>query len=99
LSAKHTIDSSSAVRVTDVKGPLHAHSGVGALLGNRQTANRPGIQLNLSWIRFRDSLSPSPEIVGMRFILPYRDLLDYSSPFELPSTLTGGEARRSIKRS
>src|SRR5580704_4370831 len=48
FSAGQTIDNSSVVRVTDAKGALHAHSGSGALAGNRQTANRPGIRENLN---------------------------------------------------
>jgi|HubBroStandDraft_2_1064218.scaffolds.fasta_scaffold36525_1 hypothetical protein len=42
----HTMDSSSAVRVTEVKGPLHAHSGTGPSAGKRHTANCPGIREN-----------------------------------------------------
>src|SRR5580692_8568103 len=48
LSAGQTIDNSSAVRVSEVKRPLIAQSGGGALAGNRQTANRPGIRENLN---------------------------------------------------
>src|ERR1700722_2140932 len=44
--AAHTIDSSSGVRVTDVRGPLHTHSGKGASPGNRHTSNRPGTHAN-----------------------------------------------------
>lgn len=48
LSAGQTIESSSAVRVTDAKGALQAQPGIGALAGSRQTANRPWIRENLS---------------------------------------------------
>ena len=41
------MDSSSAVRVTEVKGPLHAHSGTGPSADKRQTANFPGIRESL----------------------------------------------------
>src|SRR5271156_531589 len=47
-SAAHTIDSSSTVRVSEVKAPRHAHSGSGALAGNWKTANWPGIRENLN---------------------------------------------------
>src|SRR5579863_2817469 len=48
FSAGQTIDNSSVVRVTDAKGALQAHSGSGALAGNRQTAKRPGTRENLN---------------------------------------------------
>jgi hypothetical protein len=38
------MDSSSAVRVTEVKGPLHTHSGTGPSADNRQTANFPAYE-------------------------------------------------------
>src|SRR5580704_155095 len=48
LSAAQTIESSSSVRVTELKRPLHAHSGTGAAALKRQTANFPGIRENLN---------------------------------------------------
>src|SRR5271167_576718 len=65
FSARHTIESSSAVRVTEVKGPLHAHSGTGESFGRRQMENGPGIQLNLSSIRFCGFPRLSSEIVDI----------------------------------
>src|SRR5437762_7033018 len=51
LSAGHTIDSSYAVRVTDEKTPLVAHSGTVASGSMRTMAYAPGSQRNLSWGR------------------------------------------------
>src|SRR5579863_9070757 len=44
LAAAQTMESSSAVRVTELNGPLPAQSGSGAAAGKRQTANCPGTQ-------------------------------------------------------
>src|SRR5512135_2653959 len=55
LSAGQTIDSSSAVRVTEMKGPFRAQSGVGDKTGNLQIAKTPRIKLNFSSIRFSGS--------------------------------------------
>ena len=57
--AAHTMDSSSAVRVTEVKGPLHAHSGTSPSADKRQTANFPGIRENL-----KPRLVMSPNVIG-----------------------------------
>src|SRR5580700_8848649 len=48
LSAEHTMDSSSPVRVIEVKSPFVAHSGMDAFGGWRITAYRPGSWRNLS---------------------------------------------------
>src|SRR6266853_2815637 len=48
LSAGHTIDRSSAVRVTEEKTPLVAHSGTVASGSMRTMAYAPGSQRNLS---------------------------------------------------
>src|ERR1700674_1425907 len=47
LSAAQTMESSSSVRVTELKRPLHAQSGSGAMARNRQPANFPGTHENL----------------------------------------------------
>src|ERR1700730_18345448 len=48
FSAGHTIDSSSAVRVTEEKTPLVAHSGTVASGSRRTMVYAPGSQRNLS---------------------------------------------------
>src|ERR1700680_4054596 len=55
LSAAQTIESSSSVRVTELKRPFRAQSGSSALAGNRQTTNFPGTHENL---KARPVISP-----------------------------------------
>jgi hypothetical protein len=46
LSAAQTMETSSSVRVTELKTPLQAQSGIRAPADKRHTANFPGIREN-----------------------------------------------------